>query len=660
MASLADYLDTYGKQLGEQASRALSPLHTPGVDPIIEPALLREPYEAQSHVITACVRALDRQRGIHISGECGVGKTFLSQAIAQGHSRGGYRALVLCPPHLTGKWEREIRATVKNAHVHHIESYKDLLNVVRDAPPFGRGWWIVSNTKAKMGPKWRPAFAQHRQKGKIGVAYCPKCDAAQTRTVKEKQEIIPLADFFKKKHYCCWDSCQEPLWQWTSDLDRWPVATYIHKRLKGWFQYFIADEAHQSKSADTAIGQAVGSLSAACDYTIAMSGTMVGGYAWHVRPLLFRIAPSSLIHDGITWQDETSFNEKYGRIEKRIVESESTRCQSDNKQSKGRSTKTTKYVRPGVMPGLFGKHLIQNTVFLSLEDMVENLPMLTEKVIPITMDAELEEAYRMVESALKSTLKEMLRKKDKRLLSTMLNALLGYPDHPYGWKDLGYYDYTEGGANVWHSVVTPPTLDKRIRPKEQHVIDTCLAEKALGRQTWVYSTMTDARDVNERLRGLLAGVGLKTEVLRSSVDTGDREDWIAKHAPGVDVCISHPQLVETGLDLFAKDRSYNFSTLYFYSTGTSTFTQRQAARRSYRLGQNLPCKVFYAAYAGTMQERLLELMAEKQSASELIDGKFSTEGLLALCGDDGDTSMALAKSLVEKISNDRGWQKVRR
>ena len=663
MASLADYLEVYGKQLGEQASHALNPLHTPGKDPIIEPALLREPYEAQSHCITAGVRALNRQDGLQVAADCGTGKTLMAQAIVQGHSRGGYRAVVLCPPHLTVKWEREIKETVRNAHVHQVESFRDLLNVIPGAPAFGRGWWIMSSTVAKLGPGWRPAFITHRQKGKLGTAYCPKCDAPQVRTVKDKEEKIPITEFFKrgniepKKFYCC--NCDEPLWQWLNKPNRWPVATYIHKRLRGWFDYCVIDESHECKEAENAIGSAMGSLVAASKKTICLTGTMCGGFAWHLKPLLFRIAPQSLIEDGMTWKDTTSFNEKYGIIEKRIVDSESNGFRQENKQSKGRTSRTTKDVKPGVMPTLFGKHLIQNCVFLALEDLAENLPSIEEMPLPVTMDAELEEAYSHIEERLVSTVRELLRKRNKSLLGTMMNTLLDYCDHPYGWKELGYYDYDmDSGTRRFIPVVTPPTLDKKIRPKEQALIDLCLAEKAAGRKVWVYSVMTDTHDVNERLRSVLAGVGLSVGVLRSKIPTKKREEWIAENGPKLDVCISHPKLVMTGLDFFDKLRRYNFPTLQFYSTGTSTFVVRQAARRAWRLMQWDACKVYYSCYADTMQERNLEHMARKQKASELVEGRFSTEGLVALAGDDGDTTMALARSLVDKIDGGRKWAKV--
>ena len=50
-----------------------------------------------------------------------------------------------------------------------------------------------------------------------------------------------------------------------------------------------------------------------------------------------------------------------------------------------------------------------------------------------------------------------------------------------------------------------------------------------------------------------------------------------------------------------------------------------------------------------MQCRALSIMGQKLVASESIEGKFSTEGLAALIGDDMSMEVALARSLVAKL-----------
>jgi hypothetical protein len=105
------------------------------------------------------------------------------------------------------------------------------------------------------------------------------------------------------------------------------------------------------------------------------------------------------------------------------------------------------------------------------------------------------------------------------------------------------------------------------------------------------------------------------------------------------VCIAHPRLVATGLDLLA------MPTILFYESGYSIYVLRQASRRSWRIGQKHPVKVKFLAYAGTMQENCLRLMGKKLLVSLAMEGKFANQGLQAL-DDDDDMLTAMARELV--------------
>src|SRR5258708_391397 len=88
----------------------------------------------------------------------------------------------------------------------------------------------------------------------------------------------------------------------------------------------------------------------------------------------------------------------------------------DNRMSRG-SKSTTKSVRPGIMPVLFGRHQIDKAVFLSLNEVADNLPPLEEECIPLRMDEELARVYREdVETPLADAIKVMIRRGDRRLL----------------------------------------------------------------------------------------------------------------------------------------------------------------------------------------------------------------------------------------------------
>ncbi len=662
VANLDEYFQRFGGLLAERMETMCAPLHVPGRDPVVDTSeLLRQPYPAQGHCITGAAKALERNRGVIVSADCGTGKTIMSQAIAQCHDEGPYRAIVMCPPHLVEKWEREIVETVRNPIVRQVRSYRDMTDCQRHAKPFGRTWWIVSHTRAKMGAKWRPsALVQRPRRDKPYGLHCPDCYQIIMVEKKlpgdKKKEEYPASfeDLDQQQTWC--SHCGAALWTHTHELDRWPIARFIHKKLPGFFDYCIVDESHQTKSADTAIGQATAALVAASRKSLFLTGTVMGGYAWHIRPAIFRLAPHVLLRQGLGWKDETAFNERYGRIERRETKVEK-HGGTDNRQSRGTSTRTAKYVRPGIMPTLYAQVLCEHAIFLSLDEVSDHLPPLDEKVVPCTMDDTLAKAYKHVEDELAGAVKQMLARKDRRLLAQMLTVLLGYADRPWGWGEIGYHD-----RDGYVPVVTPADLRQDVvRPKEQALVDWCVAGRQQMRQSWVYCQMTDKRDVQPRLADLLRGQGLEVGILRANVSTDKREQWIRDHGPAYDVILSHPQLVETGLDLFDKGGSYNFNRLAFYQSGYNLFTMRQAARRAWRLAQWLPCEVAYFYYENTMQARAIKLMGDKLKAAQLIEGSFSSEGLAALAGEDDSLDAALAKSLVERLDDldvGRVWNKL--
>jgi hypothetical protein len=683
VSSLDEYMLTYGPLLGKQAERSLEPLHVPGRDAVPALDLNREPFDAQAHVMEATRKALCRQKSVLVVGEMGTGKTIMAMGAVHAHASGRpYRALVFCPGQLVGKWEREIRETIPGAEILQIESWKNLLNLDLARKPVRPDWYIIPRDRAKLGAKWQPAYAR-RHHADDGFIRCPQCGL---RLVNQDREALVVGKpgkngqagtgLWKRRAKCEWaltnergtndpdlenggrlmEGCGSPLWQMNRELWRYEPSLYIKRHLQHFFKYLILDEVHEEKGSDTAQGHAAGALASCCKKVVALTGTLIGGYAEHLRPLLFRLSSGSLIQEGLGWSNVTAFNERYGRIETRITE-KSGSLGDDNRMSRGSKT-TTKSVRPGVMPILFGRHLIDKAVFLSLNEVADNLPPLEEECIPVRMDAELARAYHQeVEKPLAEAIKEMMKRRDRRLLGTMLQTMLAYPDYPFGWGPIGYCD--EG---QFVTVATPPNLPQDVvRPKERALLDLVRSEKSRRRKVWVYVQFTDKHDVQGRLEALLKDGGFRVGVLRTSVPLARREEWIAANAPKLDVIVSHPRLVETGLDLFDKAGRHNFPTICFYETGYNLFTLRQASRRSWRIGQKENCRIVYLHYEKTMQERAMALMGKKLTAAQALEGTFSSEGLVAMAGEDANVEIALARSLVERMDEGdarRMWSKV--
>ena len=250
--------------------------------------------------------------------------------------------------------------------------------------------------------------------------------------------------------------CKEPLWQFTAKPKRWPPAVFIAKKMPGAFTYLIVDELHEQKSDSSAQATAAGKLISSTRFTLGLTGTLIGGYADHLFPLLFRMSADALREEGFEWAKDLAFTERYGRIERIVTTKESageltitTSNRSMRRDRSGRSER--KRPVPGVMPALFGRHLIDKAIFLALEDMADNLPRLREYVggppepdydeddrhfyidCRVPMEPEQAREYKRVEGILVDRCRELLQRGTMKLLGAMLVTLLEYPDRPWGW-----------------------------------------------------------------------------------------------------------------------------------------------------------------------------------------------------------------------------------
>lgn len=76
------------------------------------------------------------------------------------------------------------------------------------------------------------------------------------------------------------------------------------------------------------------------------------------------------------------------------------------------------------------------------------------------------------------------------------------------------------------------------------------------------------------------------------------------------------------------------------------YSLQQAARRSWRIGQQQPVKVIYLGYADTSQMTCLGLMAKKITVSQSTSGDLRESALDVLDQDGDSVEVALARQLV--------------
>ena len=460
----------------------------------------------------------------------------------------------------------------------------------------------------------------------------------ESRLTVAEFEKIKIAETIESRGDKSCRPLHSPLWQADSDkIRRMAPIEFIGRYMPGWFGYTICDEIHQL-AGDTAQGNALGTLSSCTDRIVGLTGTLLGGYADDLFNTLFRLEAGRMKEHGYEWgtTGRRSFTQDYGVLET-ITKVEA----ADNRCSKA---KTTSMVRrkPGASPLLFGEFLMQLCAFVFLEDISGELPPYEESYLSVPMEPLMMAAYRELEDAIRKALKE--HKGNRSVLSTMLNTLLLYPDHPY---DLGTLYGTEFDSEVNRNVrfVIAETRDlpeDQLYSKERKLIEEINKELTEGRRCQVFAVYTQKHDVTARLQRILSNEGIRTAVLRASVDTSKREAWYARQIKdGVQVVICHPKLVETGLDLL------DFPTILFYESGYSLHTLRQASRRSWRIGQRRPVRVKFLCYEGTMQTACLRLMGKKLLVALTMEGKFAGEGLQNIDEDD-DMLSAMARELVER------------
>ena len=431
----------------------------------------------------------------------------------------------------------------------------------------------------------------------------------------------------RSSKYC--QECSGPLWQADrNELRRYAPAEFIKRHLKGFFDFYIADEVHELKGADTAQGNAFGMLASVCGKTVCLTGTLVGGYASHLFYLLYRLSAKRMRGEDLKYSQVHDYVSRYGTVEyirrTKVEDGELTYA-----RGKKRTSERIKYL-PGISPLAFARHLLSSTVFVELADVAEYLPAFREDVCTVDMSMELADGYKEIEKLLKAAMKNPAKR--QRLLGIYLMTLLSYPDRPYDNAPIP-------------EVGQPRELSRTtIYPKEEALLEFVKAEVKENRHVWVFATFTNRRDVTGRLLQLFKSNGIKATVLKQdTVTTQKREEWITEQVEqGFEVIISNPELVKTGLDLLS------FPSLAFYETGYNTFTLMQASRRSWRIGQTRTVKVRYFCYKGTMQEAALRLMGAKVKASQALQGKFSAEGLVALTQGE-DMMSALAKILMNGI-----------
>ncbi len=690
-AALVDFIGRHKSALLDYLDRHFQPLYDFRYDhlaPLLNRVRIKgNPlYQTQRHVIAATYTALQHRKGVIVVGEPGVGKTALGATLAMAlrpHMKPDQVVIVTSPPHLTGKWQREIEMVAQSVGVRvHAAILKrvDEVRAFMDADlPLTLKVGIIPREMAKLGEGWQPAVQwrtvrtarwgsrEARPDNLTGdrivslkVPICPSCSATVTRT-KNGEAVIADEGWLARAPQKC-PSCGSPLWQFSRTFSapkagekfakrnpRMPLAEYIATVFPHRVYLYLCDEVHEAKSTSTDQGAAMMTLAQTAEKVVGLTGTLYGGTASSLYGLEFTF--NARVRQHYPWgvKGQAGWVRDMGALE-RIVEYRPEYDKGGHYTGKRRVEQKPKEA-PGCSP-LLVREIIDHTVFVGLQDIGRAMPEFEEIPVPIAMDPDMARHYQRAKDRMGAYLFQCRMAGDASFLGKYLQTLLSWPTAPFRAEQIIHKRRLDRESDVFLEIPVhdmPGLSEDRLYPKEQWLVELVRDELAQGRNVGVFLRQTGTRDIQPRIERLIREhvPGAKPFVLKGSIAPERRESLVRQQLEaGVNVLICNPRLVATGLDLV------DFPTLVFHEIDYSLFTVVQASRRAWRIIQDRPCRVYYPFYAETMENQAVNLIGRKQQAANLLYGDTTGGGLSDLTGAEGggDLLAELAKAIDQDES----------
>lgn len=428
--------------------------------------------------------------------------------------------------------------------------------------------------------------------------------------------------------------------------NNFPIARFIRQHMRKNFDYVICDEAHTVEG-NSLQHQAFSDVIQSCWRSLSLTGTLSNGYASGLFNILFKTQTAKMLKEGFGHNSCSNFVDKYGVTE--ISEESVIRPTTYKYNEEGervpdkyrvmRQVSFKKKPVAGVSPMIFANYLMNNTVFLKQEDITKELVPYNEIPVGIDMDDELKNRYEEITNIIRTRAIEgtiSTNNASRTAIKGMITYLDMMLEQPFGLDDIVNMD--------GHVVIESKELDsKKIRNKEQYLIDLCKRKKEAKEKILIYVHWTGKTCIQERLKKVLGDNEIKAEIMTDKIKMADRQEWVNNKSKDVDAIIVNPRLVDVGLNLLP------YTTIVFYEIGNQLSVIRQSSKRSWRINQTHPVEVYFMYYKNTVQEQLLGAISQKLKAATAIEGNFSAEGLSSVSGDTDMMNM-IASSIVNNES----------
>jgi hypothetical protein len=358
--------------------------------------------------------------------------------------------VVVSPPHLLKKWQRELVSLHHGAYVQIVETHEQLHAFMKQATKIGdiapkimvvRRDMIKLDSGHAPAVVWKKTHTIHWKRGtpppngyrdeeRVTVKRIPTCPHCGSWVMMNEREPAST-EWLKSGQRQC-EQCHQPLWQeqrMKSGKLRPRLDKVLQRHYPDRMGLLIWDEAHEAANADRGNGEAFARLNELADYTLAMTGTPFNGYASSLFNIEYCLNRRVKQRYALRGSDRLSrkvggsqhFPERtqtpgYSRgeaealwVETMGVMEKTLTTSPEFDPENGTFTGTSTYERPykqaaGIAPALAGE-LLDHTLFLSLSDFGQALPEYEEQLIGVDLDADVDDAYQEVNRELKDYLK---------------------------------------------------------------------------------------------------------------------------------------------------------------------------------------------------------------------------------------------------------------
>ncbi len=597
-----------------------------------------------------------------LSGDPGSGKTFTSIRWLEGlvreyadrhncsiHTGGWPLSVVITPPANVPGFEKSIQTASTFFATRVVYRVNDLYQAMKEAKTAMTPMVIlIPRTRMRQSQGIKAVYRLDEPPFEEDHGYfvpnivCPTCGASvscpscRTKTQENIQQAAEeaLTDTVSLRGKNC-ELCGSPLWEETRNGELYSLAKALKvyaRKMDLDLLGLILDEVHEDGAPDSKQGQAMGWMADSFAKVLGMSGTFYGGMASSNFQIFFRLF--KWFRSNWAIDEVSNFVTRYGNWR---------RTWRTGRAKEGWGARVE---LPGVSPELISNYLINDIVYMSLQEAGFDLVPRTDYPVFVSPTAEEQIAINRLMDDIKAKVETegFAHEKKVRVSGSELAKLhvlpSGFHLHTFSAYSNAFRcslcgqpkplcehqwpveDPEEGDEAL--VIEADPLLDPEyFSAKELALVDLVRKESREGRPCLVYVYHTGKYALNTRLGDVLQQHGIRTlDVAHVRPDKLERTINNAADT-GADAILVNPVRAGTGLNLIATP------TVIFYQTVWSVLTMMQGAARSHRPTQTTPVRVYYLVTRGTVEEVILGRVIERMAAIFLASGG-DNEGMAAV------------------------------